>query len=299
MESIPISNDIEVIIVDDKSENEHIHKIESLKKRNDLIDFSFYSNNTPIQSAGTCRNIGLNCALGKWIYFADSDDFFLEDFYLKTSDYFNSDNDVVFFYPTSQYIDGKKGHRHLIYEQIFNNYITKANEKDLLKLRYKTYAVWIKLINKDFIKKHGIKFDEVPAANDVMFSTKVGFHMNKFTISENTTYCIVRRKGSLTVQIKKEFLESRINVLISQYSFLSKKLSQEQMKELNINCFHTIIKSSRYSFLFALKLFLIFRKENIPFLNLSILKEHLNFNYLRKKFFAFYKDKHYEEREER
>ena len=77
--SIPKKKDIQVIIVDDKSELSHLKVIYELKK---IYSFDFFQNNRD-KGAGSCRNIGLEIAIGKWILFADSDDFFVNNFNLQ------------------------------------------------------------------------------------------------------------------------------------------------------------------------------------------------------------------------
>src|SRR5699024_5954198 len=87
--SIPKYNDIEVIVIDDNS-TEGIEKFSILKKSVEFEHIKFLMNNTGVQSAGTCRNIGLKAATGKWILFADSDDYFLPGFYDGIQLYFQS-----------------------------------------------------------------------------------------------------------------------------------------------------------------------------------------------------------------
>ena len=112
--SIPNKKDIQIIVVDDKSEPSHIKVIDELKKK---YNFDFFQNNRN-KGAGTCRNIGLEKSKGKWILFADSDDFFVDNFYQKVSTYFNNLSDVIFFSPTSQYIEtGKIADRHLSFKK--------------------------------------------------------------------------------------------------------------------------------------------------------------------------------------
>src|SRR5699024_10372921 len=104
--------------------------------------------------------------VGKWILFADADDFFMPEFYENVKEYFNSKYDVVFFTPTSSEIDtGKPSNRHLNYEKLINDYQNSKDLKSEVNLRYKFYVPWSKLISKDLIKRNNLVFDEVIASN--------------------------------------------------------------------------------------------------------------------------------------
>ena len=102
--SIPQDKGIQTIVIDDQSELSHLKVIENLKSK---YNFELYYNDL-IKSAGTCRNIGIKNAKGKWLLFADSDDYFLDEFYNSVSKYFDSENYVVFFPPTSVLRDNAK-----------------------------------------------------------------------------------------------------------------------------------------------------------------------------------------------
>src|SRR5699024_6076610 len=225
---------IEVIVIDDNS-TEGIEKFSILKKSVEFEHIKFLMNNTGVQSAGTCRNIGLKAATGKWILFADSDDYFLPGFYDGIQLYFQSNYDVVFFNTTSIYIDTKeKSNRHMKYEKLINNYFYKNSLENETKLRYQYGTPWSKLIKKELIDTNNIMFDEVKAWNDMMFSTKVGYYMRKFVVVPTTIYCVTRSKGSLTTTISEEVIDSRIDTFIRYCNFAYGNIPKDQRKYLEL-----------------------------------------------------------------
>ena len=152
LSTIPKDQNIEVIVVDDKSEEKHIDYINSLAESKKYIDFIFLKNETRKKGAGTARNIGLKKANGEWILFADSDDYFTDIFYESISRYFESDNDVVFFHPTSIYIDtGEMADRHINFTKILDKYKCDNSLENELYLRYNLPNPVCKMVKKSFI----------------------------------------------------------------------------------------------------------------------------------------------------
>lgn len=90
LDSIPERDDIEVIIVDDNSMNINW---DDWKFNTNVSLLKTYKN----KGAGFARNIGLKRAVGKWILFADSDDFFSQQFTLLLDGYRDSDYDIIYF----------------------------------------------------------------------------------------------------------------------------------------------------------------------------------------------------------
>ena len=92
--SIPIRDDTEVIIVDDNSSGSdcYQHHFQDLNRP----DVKFIRT-TDGKGAGFVRNVGLTYATGKWVIFADADDFFVDDFNNILDSYKDSDKDVIYF----------------------------------------------------------------------------------------------------------------------------------------------------------------------------------------------------------
>src|SRR5699024_8730524 len=122
LNSIPVKKNIEVIVIDDRSNND-LEKLEELYSCESFKHVKFLENNSIKKGAGVCRNIGLNNSSGEWVLFADADDYFVGDFYGKVSKYFSSNYDVVFFRPTSIELDtDEESDRHTIYENLLLNF---------------------------------------------------------------------------------------------------------------------------------------------------------------------------------
>jgi glycosyltransferase involved in cell wall biosynthesis len=244
--SIPKIDEIEIIVVDDRSNN-NLEKHSALMKSNMFSHVIFMDNNTNKKGAGVCRNIGFKRAKGEWVLFADADDILLDNFYETVKQYFKTNNDVIFFTPTS--IESQTGDisdRHETYEKIIVNYIQKNDYEAKLFLRYRFLVPWSKLIRTNFLKKNRIYFDEVIASNDVMFSTKVGYYMKKFEVSNKVIYCVTRNIGSLTVNISENVFDARLMVHISYCNFLRSNLNSKELKYFDIKGSGYILSVIKY-----------------------------------------------------
>ena len=214
--SVPNRNDIQIMVIDNTPYE---------------IDFSFlelggefkitllYSNIE--KGAGHARNIGLKQAAGEWLLFLDADDFFNPGAFEHFDKYIKSDFDIVYFSSTSVYSDTmKKAERNIRYAKLIKDF-TEGKENTEDNLRYWYITPWGKLIRNKMIQEEAIKFDEVPASNDLMFSVKIGYYAKKIWADNFPVYCVTTNKGSLTRTINKKNSRSRFNVYIRQYKFMT------------------------------------------------------------------------------
>lgn len=286
-DSIPAESEIEIIVVDDRS-TKYLESLNTLKQNyGDNPRILFLKNNKERKGAGTCRNIGIEHAQGKWLLFADADDFFVNNFYATVSEYFNTANDVIFFPPTSIETDtGNKADRHLKYSHLVDEYKNKRDARSELKLRYEFSSPCSKIIRRSFINKNNIRFDEVIASNDVMFSIKVGHLMKKFDVSKEVIYCITRSRGSLTVNLSEDVFDARLRVHINRLNFLKSKLKKSEMEVLQFkkpSFFITKAFKSKLGFRKMIHTFILFKKNNIKVFQLKHFKYLNPFNLFRLK----------------
>ena len=199
LRSIPERDDIQVIVVDDNSPNQesYLSTIPELSRKN----VEFYPNKDGL-GAGHARNVGLSHAVGKWLVFSDSDDFFVDDFPEILDEYVNDDHDVIYFnikscdcYDTSKvFPDGNKNH-------IFNKYYETGND---VYFRVCYTEPWGRIIRRSVVVDNAIQFQETKAHNDLLFAVKVGLSAKNVLIVDKPLYWYVIREGSLGHQKKAE-----------------------------------------------------------------------------------------------
>lgn len=244
LDSIGDNPVIEIIVIDDQSD-QNLVEFQKIKKEYSKINVKFLENTSNKRSAGIGRNLGLKYSTGKWVMFADADDFFIKGYYDILEPYLYSDNDVVFFEPTSlDRTSGKLSDRHMHDVEVLNNYLADPNQRNILRLRFTMYTPWSKLIKRSFIEKHGLYFHEVFVKNDSYFSINVGYYMNDFAISTDPIYCATwHSEGQLTTRKPTSlFIEDSTLSRVKIYKFLQDNLSKQELEIIH----HKYIPSSHY-----------------------------------------------------
>lgn len=73
--------------------------VENHTSKDDFPDVKFLMNENGNKGAGTCRNIGIDSSDGKWLIFADADDYFMPELYTNLKEYVDKLYDIVYFTP--------------------------------------------------------------------------------------------------------------------------------------------------------------------------------------------------------
>ncbi|WP_416448239.1 glycosyltransferase [Leeuwenhoekiella sp. A2] len=226
IDSIPKDENIEVIIVDDNSDSDTVDFNAFPGKARENVKHIFSKEG---KGAGFARNLGLKNANGKWLIFADADDFFENDAFSYFYKYLNQECDIVYFGSSSvnsKTLEPAQRNRH--YNNLVNNWV-KGETMAEDYLRYGYYVPWGKMIKQELIKNYNIYFDEVPASNDLMFSVLTGHYAKKIMADNFPVYCITVNEGSLTKTPSKKNLRSRFLVAIRHYKFME-EINRPQLR---------------------------------------------------------------------
>lgn len=238
LDSIPKRNDIQVIVVDDVSDLSASERTLMESFANERIQVVFL---TKTKFAGGARNVGLSLAEGKWVVFADSDDFFTKEAFSIFDDYKDSDYDIVFFGHSACYSDNleptsRLGDRTKYLEEFVQTH-SEWSEK---QLRYKNPSPTSKMMLNSFIKEKDLKYEEIKASNDSMFSLLSGYYATTIAADNRIVYCSTIRRGSLTQTKNKENAYCRYAETVREYVFFREHHLDDMYPWVTSAVFHSL-----------------------------------------------------------
>ncbi len=194
--SIPLRDDVQVIVVDDSSEERLVNFARFPGKGRPHTEVIFHKSSIGgAGGSGMARNVGMDVAKGRKLIFADADDFFHPSIGEMMDKYADSDADMIFFRHDS--VDSATMEPVAINtrrNRALDEFDRTGREDDL---RYMVSVPWARFIRRDLVRAHNIRFDEVRFSNNVMFSLRTGYFAEKIVSDPTTVYCNVRREGSL------------------------------------------------------------------------------------------------------
>ena len=223
LKSIPVSEDIQVIVVDDNSPDADTYLERYPELSRPYLEFI---RTTKGEGAGYARNVGLDHAKGKWLLFADADDFFVDDMYNIIRPYADSKADMIFFKEKSVLsADVHQNIKRVEYlNRLIDDYLKTGYDK-FIRLRY--CPPWGKMIRREFVDSHQFRFDEVDYSNDYYFSVCIGYYAKEIEAVNQVLYIYTFREDSLAGIFCSKPNELKIR---SEVSFRVEKM----FKHLNV-----------------------------------------------------------------
>ena len=210
--SIPRRDDIQIVVVDDDSSTDIIDW-NSFKFDNERCIELIHAKGC--KSAGAVRNEGLKYARGKWILFADCDDYYADGFLDVLDLYVEKDIEVLFF--SLDCVDG------VTYKQLNSKMRDTCDQYDdnpslIDRIRF-FKPPWIKMARKSFLDRYHIQFEDVILGNDVWYSYQVGYFAKKVEVVNKRLYIYTVNANSISFHrtVAKDVVQ--IEAYVKQNSF--------------------------------------------------------------------------------
>lgn len=209
LDSIPQRDDVEVIVVDDNSDPRKVDFSHFPQWKGKHYQYFLTQEG---KGPGCARNVGLDHAQGRWVVFADADDFFTEDFGTLLDEMVDAEADVVFF----DYINvlsedvTQQLEERVLYRNFIAHYLNGDKSEFDLRTRFVTSCC--KLVKRELIEQHHIRFDEVKWGEDVYFAIQIGYYAQTIKVSGTIGYVVTSRTGQITENLFQTATEFRIRM---------------------------------------------------------------------------------------
>lgn len=205
VDSIPQRDDIEIIVVDDNSDEDKKAGI----SRSDVKTIFIDKEHT--KGAGGARNVGMDAATGKWLLFADADDFYKPNFIEVLDEYMNDDIDILFFDVDS--VDSTtllpdKTNRSSYQQRIVESF--NGSKESVNNMLFFRYAPWCKMISNNYVKKYNFQYEETSVNNDSFFALQTSYFATKWKVDKRILYTLTMCVGSITYSkvSKRKYIDS-------------------------------------------------------------------------------------------
>ena len=170
-------SEFEVIIVDDGSTDGGGEVADSIAAKHNNISVLHQAN----QGTGMARNAGMKVARGKYLHFADADDFLLAGSYRHIVDnLMPQDTDIIVFDRVKDAAYGEKMVAGTI------NYV--GNIRGYIDKNYMRVMVWLKLFKRSFMETYSMKWPAICYGEDTAFTWDALRHDGTLLVSSDKVY---------------------------------------------------------------------------------------------------------------
>lgn len=217
LRSIPQRDDLQVIVVDDWSEDRDSYPDTIPELHRPDVEFYVADKHA---GGGHARNYGLQHAKGKYLIFADADDFFNICFGEILDEYKDSETDMIFFNANSVYTEdytncNRAGHLN----RFISSYLSGGRNAEML-LRYSFGEPWSRIIRHSMVVENNIVFDETRIHNDTAFTYRAAHCARTIQVDKRAAYCITERFGSVSRQKSVDLMLASVDVFAKKNRFL-------------------------------------------------------------------------------
>lgn len=204
LKCIPEREDIQIVVVDDGSNDDEVAQLKELNHNNLEI---YYENEN--HGAGYARNIGLKHVLGKWLLVFDADDMIAENAFDVLDNYKDSDCDYICYGRKcfNEKIQALK--KVTVADRALRKYIKNPSRKNLCFFKFLNSNPTNKMVKIEFLRNYNICFEECRVNNDVFYTYQIAIYGKSFIAIDNELYYIVTCSTSIVRKkrsVEREFL---------------------------------------------------------------------------------------------
>lgn len=215
LDTIPIRDDIQVIVVDDNSDSDLVD-FKNFPQWKGLNYITIFSKKTLY--AGGARNEGLKCAIGKWLFFLDADDLLTKQANGIFDKYKNSLTDSIIFgieirdCYTLQLMSSENW-----YMQTLQSCLDAQNA--MLALT----TSCAKFIRREIVENNRISFSLDKHHNDTVFFTKAALSSNVVeSCPDEILYIWTYREGSVSHTFNLEEIRCHFYTDLEKFTLVKK-----------------------------------------------------------------------------
>lgn len=225
--------EMEIIVVDDGSTDHTAQIIKEFQEKDQRIRY-FYQEKS---NAGVARNYGLEQAKGKYLLFLDGDDLFEKNLVADLHDKITTDNAEIAVCDADQY-DTENDIFLPRPQYLRKKYLPQTipfSRKEIGKaiLYFTTSVPWNKMIKREFIEEHQLKFQDIARANDQYFSILALLLAKRITIVDKIlVHYRIKQKGNLTT----EFSQTPLCAFESMVEVKTKLETLGLLEEEDVRC---------------------------------------------------------------
>ncbi len=199
LDSIPIRRDIRIIVVDDMTDDGSFDRISGNAKYTHVV----FERLDKKRYAGGARNQGLSLATGKWVLFADADDYFASDAFEKLDRHSAASEDIVIFKAQAVMeqtkLRSRRNDNNLFFHLMGGVVGALGNVSPCAKL-----------FDRQFLENNHLKFNEVIMSDDVFFGRTAALAAEKIKFIDCVVYTVTESDDSLSKQFSEKHIIARL-----------------------------------------------------------------------------------------
>lgn len=217
---------IEIICVDDGSQDKTVAHIEALKKKDKRIKLLLNESNKGLSYS---RNKGFEMALGEYIYFLDSDDYIVEDAIRSLVFLANKyETECIFFDSYLQLESKMLGAQKTEYNlENIDKRVMEGQELFIIMMSNNVFSssVWRQFWTRKFLLENEIKFDDrLSSCEDAPFTVQAILRGNRMMIVNEKFHVYRKHEGTLISDVTPK----KTIALFQAYCLVLKELSNHR-----------------------------------------------------------------------